>query len=178
MLVVMSISFVFAFGVSSPYWQGNPLQLHPGETSIVKITYQNLKATQDLNVRAEVTKGSEIATIETADYLVRAETKDTTVPITISVPQNAPIGASYQVTLTSRTVTPGADGGVSFGLGMDTTFNVEVIPIEPEPVQPTEEPVLQAEKNVRDFRLRLVAATRHTIINSLKLLGILLPDVM
>ena len=39
-------------------------------------------------------------------------------------------------------------------------------------------PVLQAENNIRDFRLRLVAATRQTIINSLKLLGISLPEVM
>ena len=39
-------------------------------------------------------------------------------------------------------------------------------------------PVLQAENTIRDFRLRLVAATRQTIINSLKLLGISLPEVM
>jgi len=39
-------------------------------------------------------------------------------------------------------------------------------------------PVLQVEDPIRNFRLRLVAATRQTIINSLKLLGISLPDVM
>jgi arginyl-tRNA synthetase len=39
-------------------------------------------------------------------------------------------------------------------------------------------PVLQADNNIRDFRLRLVAAARQTIINSLKLLGISLPEVM
>jgi arginyl-tRNA synthetase len=39
-------------------------------------------------------------------------------------------------------------------------------------------PVLQADNNIRDFRLRLVAAARQTIINSLNLLGISLPDVM
>jgi arginyl-tRNA synthetase len=39
-------------------------------------------------------------------------------------------------------------------------------------------PVLQAPNTIRDFRLRLVAATRQTIINSLKLLGISLPEVM
>lgn len=153
MLVVVSISFVFAFGVSSPYWEGgNPLWLHPGGTAVVKMTYQNLKTTEDMNVRAEITKGSEIATLNSADYLVKADTKDTTVPITISIPNNAPIGTSYKVTLTSRTVTPGANGGVAFGLGMDTTFDVEVVPVpkEPEPVQPVEEQaVLQAEKPAR-----------------------------
>jgi arginyl-tRNA synthetase len=39
-------------------------------------------------------------------------------------------------------------------------------------------PVLKAEKEVRDFRIRLVAATRQTIINLLKLLGIEVPNVM
>jgi arginyl-tRNA synthetase len=39
-------------------------------------------------------------------------------------------------------------------------------------------PVLQADSNIRDFRLRLVAAARQTIINSLNLLGINLPEVM
>jgi len=39
-------------------------------------------------------------------------------------------------------------------------------------------PVLQAENEVRDFRLRLVAAARQTIINSLTLLGISVPEVM
>jgi arginyl-tRNA synthetase len=39
-------------------------------------------------------------------------------------------------------------------------------------------PVLQAEGAVRDFRLRLVAAARVALANSLRLLGIQAPDVM
>jgi len=39
-------------------------------------------------------------------------------------------------------------------------------------------PVLQAEKKVRNFRLRLVAAAKHTIMNSLALLGITAPEAM
>ena len=39
-------------------------------------------------------------------------------------------------------------------------------------------PVLQEDNAIRNFRIRLVAATRQTIINSLRLLGISLPDVM
>jgi len=39
-------------------------------------------------------------------------------------------------------------------------------------------PVIQAEKPVRDFRLRLVAAARQAITNCLALLGIQTPDVM
>lgn len=39
-------------------------------------------------------------------------------------------------------------------------------------------PVLSAEKSVQDFRLKIVAAFRQTIKNSLDLLGIQVPDVM
>ncbi|MFN2198973.1 MAG: arginine--tRNA ligase [Anaerolineales bacterium] len=39
-------------------------------------------------------------------------------------------------------------------------------------------PVLKAEEDVRNFRLRLVAAARHTMVNALDLLGIRSPEVM
>lgn len=42
----------------------------------------------------------------------------------------------------------------------------------------TQCPVLQAEESVRNFRLRLVAAARQTIMNSLVLLGITAPQAM
>ncbi len=127
-LTVLMTSFVFAFGVSSPYWKGNPLKIYPGETKIVKMNYQNMGVdTEDMNLRAEITKGNEIASINQQDYLVKAGTKDTTVEISVSIPENVPVGSKYQVTLTSSSVTPGAEGGVSLGVGMDTTFDVEVV---------------------------------------------------
>jgi arginyl-tRNA synthetase len=42
----------------------------------------------------------------------------------------------------------------------------------------TQCPVLQAEEAVRNFRLRLTAATRQAIANSLTLLGITAPQAM
>jgi arginyl-tRNA synthetase len=39
-------------------------------------------------------------------------------------------------------------------------------------------PVLTEKEEIRNFRIRLVAAARQTIINSLKLLGLTLPNVM
>jgi len=39
-------------------------------------------------------------------------------------------------------------------------------------------PVLQAEENVRNFRIRLVASAKEAIANSLRLLGIEAPEVM
>ncbi len=39
-------------------------------------------------------------------------------------------------------------------------------------------PVVQAEPQVREARLRLVAATKYTLANALALLGITAPEVM
>jgi len=145
LLAVLMTSTVFAFGVSSPYWKGNPLTISPGETKVVKINYQNMGAdAQDLTVRAQITQGSEIASIKKQDYLVKAGTKDTAVEVTVSIPQSTKAGAKYQVTLTSSSVTPGAEGGVSLGVGMDTTFDVEVVS-PPPVVTPTTIPTTTAE---------------------------------
>jgi hypothetical protein len=138
--VILSISCVFAFGVSSPYWKDNPLMLYPGGSSVVEINYQNMNSAEDINVNAEITKGREIASLGKSDYLVKKGTKDTAVLIEIKIPDNAVIGSIYTVTLTSKTVTPGATGGVSFGLGMDTTFDVKIIQ------EPTAEPLAEEEK--------------------------------
>jgi len=137
-LAILATSTVLAFGVSSPYWKGNPLTIYPGETKTVKMSYQNMgEDAEDLNVRAEITKGNEIASLNQQDYLVATNTKNTEVEITVSVPASAGIGTQYEVTLTSRTVTPGAEGGVGLGIGMDTTFDVLVA--ERPPVTTTQE---------------------------------------
>jgi len=127
-LTVLMSSVALAFGVSSPYWKGNPLQIYPGETKIVKINYQNMGVdAEDIIIRAEITKGNDIASIPQEDYTVKAGTKDTTVEVSVAIPESVPVGSKYQITLTSSSVTPGTEGGVSLGVGMDTTFDVEVV---------------------------------------------------
>jgi len=127
-MAILTASTALAFGVSSPYWEGNPLTIYPGETKTVQLGYQNMgEGVEDLNVRAEITKGSEIASLSQQDYVVASNTRDTQVEITVSVPESASIGTEYKVTLTSRTVTPGTEGGVGLGVGMDTTFDILVV---------------------------------------------------
>jgi len=132
-LIILLSSFVLAFGVASSYWKGNPLQIAPGQTATVSIRLQNVGSSTDENARVEITNGSEIASIEQKDYLVKAGTKDTQVPIKISIPSDAVPDTLYQVTVTSMTVTSQAGGGVALGVGMDTTFDVLIIPKEEKP---------------------------------------------
>ena len=140
-LSVFLIGFVSAFGVSSDYWVGNPLKISPGETKTISLRLQNIIGAEDIKVKAILKDGQGIATTESKDYLVKAGTNDTEVPITVSIPSNIPLGNAYQITLSFDTVTSSDEGAIFLGTGMDTTFDVLVAPAAPEEVKlaPAEE---------------------------------------
>jgi len=130
-LAILLISFASAFGVSSPFWRGNPISVSPGETGSVNLTLQNMIGTEDITVRAVLTKGSEIASVEEKDYLIKAGTKDTKVQVDIRIPPSVPVDTSYVVAVSFETVNSGAGGGVAIGTGIDTNFDVLVVPLTP-----------------------------------------------
>ena len=56
LVILLATSFtVTAFGVTSLYWDGNPLILMPGETREVSFTLQNMVGDEDLALVVEVT---------------------------------------------------------------------------------------------------------------------------
>ena len=133
---LLLINLVQAVGVASSYWRGNPLMIPPGETKTVYLGLQNMVDPEDIMLKATLKQGSEIATTEDKIYLVKAGTKDTQVPITISIPENIPFKTEYQVTVSFLTVTSGDTGAVALGTGIDTTFDALVVPkvIAPEAI--------------------------------------------
>ena len=132
-LTIYLTAMAAAFGVSSPVWEGNPLPVAPGESNTAVLTLQNTASDTDVTVRAVLSRGNEIASLEEKDYLVKAGTKNTKIPVTVSIPQNTPIGTTYKVTVSFATVTSGESGGVALGTAIDTTFDVLVS--EPTPIQ-------------------------------------------
>jgi len=131
-LIILSISFISAFGVSTSYWKGNPLLIAPGDTKTITLRLQNIGTEDDVTVRAILTDGFEIASTEEKNYLVRNGTKDTEVPVKISIPFDTPLGTEYRVTVSFKTVTPGGTGGVVLGTVIDTSFDVLVAEVEVE----------------------------------------------
>jgi len=131
-LIILSISFISAFGVSTSYWKGNPLSIAPGDTKTISLRLQNIGTDDDITVRAVLTDGFEIASTEEKNYLVRAGTKDTEVPVKISIPLDTPLGTEYRVTVSFKTITPGGTGGVVLGTAIDTSFDVLVAEVEAE----------------------------------------------
>jgi len=121
-----SVFFVFAVGISSPYWEGNPLIISPGKTQIVKLSLQNMVGTEEIVMRLEVKKGNEIATIEQCEYFVPIGTKSLEVPIIIKIPSEISKNTKYVVTIFSKVITSGFGGPVTLGVGTDTSFDVLV----------------------------------------------------
>ena len=131
LVTILLTNFVSAFGVSSSFWKGNPLRIAPGETIDIDLRLQNMVGTGDTIVRASLGEGAGIATIEEKDYLVKSGTKDTKVPIRITIPEDAIIGQTHQVTIDFSTVTKASAGTLTIGTAIGTTFDVEIVAESP-----------------------------------------------
>ncbi len=133
-LAILLASLASAFGVSSSYWKGRPLEVYPGQETTVILGLQNMVGTEDIKVKAFVTKGNEIASIPDKEYLIKVNTKDTGVPVKIKIPSNATSAAEYTVTVSFVTINEGETppGGVAIGTGVDTSFPVLVTGTPPK----------------------------------------------
>jgi hypothetical protein len=117
------LSLVSSAGISSPYWKDNPLYMSQGETKIVNFKLQNMVGESDITVKAEITKGMEIASLQTDTFTAKAQTSDTTIPVVVTVPQGFEDDVQ-EVTLEVRTVENQQGGMVSIGSGWTTSFDV------------------------------------------------------
>lgn len=122
--ILVSLSFVAAFGVASP---GAAVEMNLGETIEISLNVQNgAGATEDVTARMNLIESAGVATFPDGDYLVKAG-GEIYVPITITIPEDAEIGAVYTIKVETRTVTPGDSGGAAMGIGITSQFDVNVI---------------------------------------------------
>ncbi len=121
-ILVLTSSFVSAFGVASPYWKDNPLVMAKGEKRIVNLNLQNMVGEVDVRVKAEIKKGEDIATLRKEVYAVKAGTSDTLVPVVIKIPKNAT--GTRKIEIAFKTITSGEGEGVVMGTGMNIGFDV------------------------------------------------------
>lgn len=132
---------VFAFAISSAYYQDNPLYMKAGETQDIFLTLQNLAGEDDVSVRAEITGGTEyVKLIDASDiYLVPVGEK-TKVNLRVSAPISAKKGDSFPVNIIFTTVQSGQGGTLAlassigqrftFVIGEEKDFRVSPKPLE------------------------------------------------
>ncbi|MEM4259393.1 MAG: hypothetical protein QXS38_01350 [Candidatus Pacearchaeota archaeon] len=124
--LMISLALVSAFGVSSPYWVGNPMIAYPGMTSEVSLNLQNIaNPTGDVIAVMKVVQGSEIASLTRSEYEVK-QGSTTDVPLRIKIPSDAAIGSNYRVVVDLKTKGGSTDGMVGLATGMVVGFDIIV----------------------------------------------------
>lgn len=130
-------SMVFAFGVSSPYWKDNSLEMYPGQSKTVTLNLQNLAdGAGDVVAELELVESSGISSLVRERYDVDAG-EQVDAGLRVSVPSDAEVGDSYNIEVSVKTLTSGESPGVAFGTGMTTAFQVNVVEKPEMPISTT-----------------------------------------
>ena len=125
---ILISSFAASSGVTSPYWDTNPLVMNPGQTQDIQFGLQNLVGDQNITFKATVSEGSDIAKIidSNAEYFVPLGRKDVYVNVRVSIPNSAKPGDKYKVTLSFSGASNTKGGQLTFGSAFDNSFDVLV----------------------------------------------------
>ena len=163
-LLIMMISLVNAFGVSTSYWGDNPLKIAPGESKIVVLGLQNKVGNEDVTLKANLTNDGEgIATLidENLDYFIPLGGGNS-VTIQIEVPEDADKGITHTITVSFTQVASGEGGMVRLTGGIVSKFPVEIVgEEESELYQPGEK------KTLSGFWMIVIALVAVLIIFSM-----------
>jgi len=162
-LVLLSISFVSAAGVTAQYWNGpdpNPLNLNPGETRDIQYFLMNQIGDENITIRADVVNGTDIAKITDASniYKVPKGTKDVAVNVRVSVPTTAKLGDKYDVGLVFSTISEPKAGSFSILSAYERHFDVII------PLPAASQPVTQAETNGSSWVITLIVLAIVVIV--------------
>ena len=138
---LLSLSLISAAGVSTPYWNTNPLKLQPGESTVFSLGLQNMVGTDDIILRASIVKGNNIATIvdENLDYLIPiGSSNDVNVNIEVNIPENAELDTTQNIEISFVQVAQEDQGGF-FTIASAFTQRIPVLVVG----EPTESAVYQ-----------------------------------
>lgn len=130
-VMILLAGLISAAGVVQPYWnsgpsgQENPLFLMPRQSGVVNLTLQNT-GTENLTFNATITSGNEIATMKQTVYNVSAGETHIIVPVQISVPSDAKMNSTYEVTVLFKEISSGSGKMVQLSSGFSASFPVIV----------------------------------------------------
>ena len=136
-LLFILFSIILTFnayaGVSSPYWDENPLYVYPEEVKEFNYLLQNMVGDNNITIQATLEPGTTI--MEFVDqntlYNVPLGSSNTPVRMRIIVPGDAQLGQEWQVGVRFTQVPGNAEGPLTIGAAYSKGF--KVIVGKPEP---------------------------------------------
>ncbi len=158
-LIVLFASFVSAYAISTPYFEGHPLKMKSGASANVTLHLQNVIGDDDEKVRIEVIDGyDKIAKIvdDSNEYYLPAHKEGIPVNVEVSLPENYTKGMKFEIPLKISPVPiKGAEEitGIGIAISMRSRIVVEVIGEEEKPteIKPIEE-IKPEEVPEREFK--------------------------
>ncbi len=126
-IVLLFISNVSAFAVSSAYYKDNPLKLQPGKTFDFMIVLQNPSGPGNVMLKANILSGSEVLQVTDSDNLYTVpEMGKEKINLKAVIPENAKIGQVYPVNIELITVEESNNGEFGFGSAIGQNFDIIV----------------------------------------------------
>lgn len=135
LFIIISLN-INAAGVSSPYWDENPMYVQPGEIKEFSYTLQNMVGNEDITLKAEIEAGSDIMEFVDEDnlYEVPFGRSDVVAKMKITVPKNAKEGDEWSVGVKFTTATQNVEGKpLAIGSAFSKGFKV-IVGKKPEPL--------------------------------------------
>lgn len=126
--VALCTSVVSAFGVNSPYWQGNPLKMYPGESREASFNLVNGVNEGTAEATVVLIRGAEVAEITgETDFTLPPGSNTENIVLTLTIPADAQLGQTYQVEFSVRDNPSEEEGNVQLNVGYNVNFPVEVV---------------------------------------------------
>lgn len=128
LLALLSLN-INAAGVSSPYWDENPMYVQSGEVKEFSYTLQNMVGNENMTIKAELEPGTTIMefTDKNTIYEVPLGRSDVIVGMIVKVPKDAKEGDEWQVGVRFTTIAPKIEGKpVAIGTAFSKGFKVIV----------------------------------------------------
>ena len=115
-------------GVSSPYWDENPMYVQPGEVKEFSYTLQNMVGNEDLTMKVELEGNSGIMQFVDKEtiYSVPLGRSNVPVMVKITVPKDAKEGDQWDVGVRFTTISKNKGQPVTIGAAFSKGFKVIV----------------------------------------------------
>ena len=133
LIVLICISNISAFAISSEYWRENPLRLYPGESKAFSLVLQN-GGTSNLNLKANVMSGYNVLKIADPSnvYTIPAGQMGQANFIA-TVPSDSKPGKVYSVQIDFAEVKDSKSGEFGFGTAIGQSFDIVTLSAVEQP---------------------------------------------
>src|SRR3989344_2389335 len=129
---LLMVQMVYAFGVTSPYWDTKPLELEPGQSADLQLLLQNMVGGKEMVLQASISEGADFASLvdTNLEYSLPFGAQDVPVNLKVMVPTDAVRGSKHQIKVSfKQLLAQDSAETVQLGAGVGASFPVIVAPL-------------------------------------------------